>query len=242
MAAIFFYEKSRYPLVTNLRFAHSADVSEIKFGAIQFDCNKSKSTIMQSVKKILAAAMATAALLATLPAGAQTVQADTSGDEGFWQQTKNRISAIADHGSNELYLSGYAYHGRDTYTQEKLDELNEKTWGGGFGRTLRNASGNDESLYFMGISDSHEQPQLMAGYAYEWIWPVAGSGVEAGLGYTAMMMSRQDYFGGVPFPVALPVASLGVKGAKLMASYVPRLSKNKNNGDVLFMFMRVELP
>jgi hypothetical protein len=197
---------------------------------------------METIKKILAAAMAAPVLLAALPAGAQTAQPDATGDDGIWQQTKNRISAIADQGGNELYLSGYAHHGRGTYTKEKLDELNEKSWGGGFGRTLRNASGNDESLYFMGISDSHRKPQLMAGYAYEWVWPIAGSGVEGGLGYTAMMMSRQDYFGGFPFPVALPVASLGVKGAKLMASYVPRLSKNKNNGDVLFLFMRVELP
>jgi hypothetical protein len=191
---------------------------------------------MQISKKLISTAIAGAALFQALPAVAD------SDSDGLWQQTKDRLGAIVDQGKNAIYVSGYAYHGRDTYTREKIDELNEEAWGGGFGRTLRNASGNDESLYFMGISDSHRQPQLMAGYAYEWIWPIAGSSVEAGLGYTAMLMSRQDYFSGVPFPIALPVASIGVDGVKLMASYVPRLSKNKGNGDVLFMFMRFELP
>ena len=191
---------------------------------------------MQLTKKILSIVFGAAALLQAFPAAADT------NNDGLWQQTKDRFSAIANQGSNELYLSGYARHGRNTYTHEKLNELNEKSWGGGFGRTLRNASGNDESLYFMGISDSHKQPQLMAGYAYEWVYPIANTGVEAGLGYTAMMMSRQDYFNGVPFPIVLPLASLGVNGAKVMASYVPRISKNKGNGDVLFVFLRFELP
>jgi hypothetical protein len=189
------------------------------------------------LSKTLSAAMFGAAVLCTLPAAA----ADSGNDDSLWQQTKDRIGAIADNGSNAIYLSGWAHHGRDTYSRAQLDQLNEKSWGGGFGRTLRNAAGNDESLYAMAISDSHKKPQLMAGYAYEWIWPIADTGLEAGLGYTGMLMSRQDYFGGAPFPIALPLASIGAKGTKLMASYVPRLSKNKGNGDVLFMFLRVEL-
>jgi palmitoyl transferase len=191
---------------------------------------------MQLIQKFLSAAFAATVVLFAFPAAAHAEE------ESLWQQTKDRVNAIADQGSNELYVSGYAYHGRGTYTREKLDQLNEEAWGGGFGRTLRNASGNDESLYFMGISDSHKQPQFMGGYAYEWVWPIARTGVETGLGYTAMLMSRQDYLSGVPFPIVLPVASIGVKGAKLMASYVPRLSKNRGNGDVLFMFLRFELP
>ena len=41
--------------------------------------------------------------------------------------------------------------------------------------------------------------------------------------------------------IALPVVSLGVKGAKLMGSYVPRLSSNKGNGDVWLIFARFEV-
>jgi len=91
------------------------------------------------------------------------------------------------------------------------------------------------------LKDSHRHPQYMAGYAYEWVFPVTKGGLEVGVGGTAMLMSRQDYFGNVPFPVALPMASIGTQKAKLMFTYVPRLSKNKNNGDVLLIFGRIEM-
>ncbi|AMO93579.1 antimicrobial peptide resistance and lipid A acylation PagP family protein [Collimonas fungivorans] len=184
--------------------------------------------------------------MTALVAMAAPVQAQETPDTTGWfsktlTQTQDRLSNIANNGDMEVYLSGYAYHGRRTYTEEKLRELNEKAWGLGGGRTIRNADGNDESLYLFAIRDSHRKPQIMAGYAYEWIWNVPKTPVEVGAGYTAMLMSRQDYFGGFPFPIALPVVSLGVKGAKLMGSYVPRLSQNKGNGDVWLIFARFEV-
>ncbi|WP_211444422.1 hypothetical protein [Collimonas humicola] len=175
------------------------------------------------------------------PAHAQDTPDTTGWFSKTLTQTQDRLSNIANNGDMEVYLSGYAYHGRHTYTEEKIRELNEKAWGLGGGRTIRNADGNDESLYLFAIRDSHYKPQIMAGYAYEWIWNVPKTPVEVGAGYTAMLMSRQDYFGGVPFPIALPVLSLGVKGAKLMGSYVPRLSQNKGNGDVWLVFARFEV-
>nr|WP_156226224.1 hypothetical protein [Herbaspirillum chlorophenolicum] len=159
----------------------------------------------------------------------------------LWQSTKDHMSNIWDKGDDAIYLSGVAHHGRGTYTKDKLDELNEHAWGLGYGKTLRNEKGNDESLYGFVIKDSHRHPQYMAGYAYEWVFPVAHTGLELGLGGTAMLMSRQDYFGGVPFPVPLPLASIGTKKAKVMFAYVPRLSSNKNNGDVLLIFGRIEM-
>ncbi|HWZ48118.1 MAG TPA: hypothetical protein VNX00_07870 [Herbaspirillum sp.] len=189
---------------------------------------------MQVTKHLLSVAFTGAILLQTFPAAA------AGNDDGPWQAVKDRISTIANDGDDSIYLSGWAHHGRNTYSREKLDQLNEKSWGGGYGRTYRNASGNDESLYFMAISDSHKKLQLMSGYAYEWIYPIANTGLEAGVGYTAMLMSRQDYFSGAPFPIALPLASIGTRSTKLMMSYVPRLSQNKGNGDVLYMFLRVE--
>jgi hypothetical protein len=191
-------------------------------------------TIMHLTKSLLSTAFAGAILLQAFPAAA-----DETGDS-FWQDIKDRVSTVANDGTDAVYLSGWAHHGRDTYSLQQLNQLNEKSWGGGYGRTYRNASGNDESLFLMGISDSHKQPQFMGGYAYEWVYPIADTGLEAGLGYTAMLMSRQDYFNGVPFPIALPLASVGTKSTKLMASYVPRLSQNKGNGDVLFVFLRAE--
>ncbi|WDZ98481.1 hypothetical protein Herbaro_18380 [Herbaspirillum sp. WKF16] len=159
----------------------------------------------------------------------------------LWQATRNHASDIWNQGDDAVYLSGVAHHGRGTYTKEKLNELNEHAWGVGYGKTLRNGNGDDESLYGFVLKDSHRHPQYMAGYAYEYVVPVAHSGLELGLGGTAMLMSRQDYFGSVPFPIALPMASIGTRKGKIMFAYVPRLSKNKNNGDVLLIFGRIEM-
>ena len=179
----------------------------------------------------LAAAAPLALLSATATAGAWSTASE------WGNEAADQFRLIRDQGSTDLYLAGYARHGRNTYTKERLEELNEKAWGVGIGRRLRNARGNDEIIYALGISDSHFKPQLMAGYAHEWIYPMAGSALELGVGYTAMLMSRQDYFGGFPFPIALPLASIGTRDIKLRASYVPRLSQKKGNGDVLLLFV-----
>lgn len=152
----------------------------------------------------------------------------------------DRLEAIADRGTTDLYLSGYAHHGRSTYTRERLAELNEQAWGVGIGRRLRDDRGNDEMVYALGLSDSHRKPQLMAGYGREWIQPL-GAGLEAGGGFTAMLMSRADYFHGIPFPMVLPIVSVGSRDIKLRASYVPRLSQHKGNGDVLLVFFSMSL-
>jgi palmitoyl transferase len=41
--------------------------------------------------------------------------------------------------------------------------------------------------------------------------------------------------------VPLPLASIGTQKGKIMFAYVPRLSANKNNGDVLLIFGRIEM-
>lgn len=179
--------------------------------------------------------LAISAPLILLPAPAVAGPWSTVSDWGSAAADQFRL--IRDQGSTDLYLSGYARHGRNTYTKERLKEFNENAWGVGIGRRLRDARGNDDIIYALGISDSHYKPQLMAGYAHEWIYPMGASGLELGVGYTAMLMSRQDYFGGFPFPIALPVGSIGTRDIKLRASYVPRLSQNKGNGDVLLLFV-----
>jgi hypothetical protein len=156
-------------------------------------------------------------------------------------QFKDHVTAIGRDGEPELYVSGYAYHGRNTYTPERIAELNEKAWGLGYGKTIYNASGGEESVYFLAIDDSHGRPQPMLGYAYQWTWQLKQSAFVVGAGYTAMLMSRADYYGGIPFPVVLPVASLGTRKVRVMASYVPRLSQNKGNGDVLLIFFRIAI-
>ncbi|MDB5821854.1 MAG: crcA [Herminiimonas sp.] len=156
-------------------------------------------------------------------------------------QFQQHVISLGEQGDPELYLSGYAHHGRNTYTQERIAELNEKAWGVGYGKTAYNARGNEESVYLLVIDDSHGRPQPMLGYAYQWTWSLEKSALEVGAGYTAMLMSRADYYGGIPFPVVLPVASFGTRKYRLMASYVPRLSQNKGNGDVLLVFLRIAI-
>ena len=74
---------------------------------------------------------------------------------GLERGSGRAVQADSHQGSTELYLSSYARNGRSTYTGECLTELNEDAWGVGVGRRLRNAHGNDEVVYALGISDSH---------------------------------------------------------------------------------------
>jgi palmitoyl transferase len=213
-----------------------------------------KSTIRPSRKASRAAVLTGLTLSALVAAGdvcAQSVvaapvpagAADSAPAERSWvgqatDSARRTYARIRDEGNWDVYLSGYARHSRRTYTPERIHDFNEYAWGAGFGKTLRDERGNDQSVFGLAISDSHSDPQLMAGYIREWIWPVASTGLEAGIGYSAMLMSRQDIFGGFPFPAVLPVASIGTQRARLMAAYVTRLSTNKGNGDVLYLVGR----
>lgn len=164
-----------------------------------------------------------------------------TGEElGWWDSTKQTVGDITERGDWDLYLSGYAHHSRETYGERRVKKLNEKAWGAGFGKTLRNEKGNDETLYLMALRDSHRNLQVMGGYAYQWIYPLGQSGLEAGAGITGLLIHREDWFGGVPFPAVLPVASFGTRDIKLMATYVPKLSTRKGKGDVLLLFLKFE--
>lgn len=181
--------------------------------------------------------------LLTLMILANTLAFARQDESPHWLQiARQHAAAIVDDGNPDVYVSGYIHHGRNTYSEERISEFNEKNaWGLGFGKTLHNGGQADESLYVLGINDSHYKPQLMAGYAYMRVWPIAHSGIEVSAGGTVQLTSRSDYFGGFPFPVALPVAALGTRRAKLFFAYVPRLSGNKGNGDVLFVFGRIQM-
>lgn len=159
--------------------------------------------------------------------------------ENGYKEAEKAIENLYDNGRLSMILSGYAHHGRGTYTPEKIDEFNEKVWGFGVSKELRDEKDNEESISFVVIADSHYQPQITAGYAYQWMKPL-GQSWEVGIGYTAGLISRADILSGVPFPGVLPLASFGTRDVKLLASYIPRLS-GTGNGDVLFLALRVNL-
>ena len=117
------------------------------------------TSIIMNMKRLLQPALrslAAAAPMMLIPAPAQAGAWSTVSDWGG--EAAGQLRLIRDQGRTELYLSGYARHGRNTYARDKLDELNENAWGAGVGRRLRNARGNDDILYAMGISDSHCKP------------------------------------------------------------------------------------
>ncbi|RCS57118.1 hypothetical protein [Parvibium lacunae] len=157
---------------------------------------------------------------------------------GYWNKSKHFLGQIWDQGREEIFLSGYAYHDPGTYTDEKLKTLNNNAWGGGYGRTVVSERGNEHTVYAMAFLESHKKVQPMAGYAYQAIW---GDRIRFGAGASVLVTQRPDIFGGVPFPAAFPLFSIGTKKATLNLVPIPKLSnsKNANNGNVLFAFVRV---
>jgi lipid IVA palmitoyltransferase len=179
---------------------------------------------------------------------AQTDSAEPVEQPGWFKKaingTVNTFSNIYDNGRLSLLLSGYAYHGRKTYTSERISEFNEKAWGLGGSKVLRDEKDNEEALQLLVLSDSHKKPQINAVYSYQWMLPLGtsfGKSWEAGLGYTAGLFMRRDMFGGLPFPAALPLFSVGTRDTKIISTYIPRISANKGNGDVLYVVLRIGL-
>lgn len=169
------------------------------------------------------------ALAETTAAPSTTPAAQDSWVDSAWQRTKD----IWNEGNTEVYVPFLAYHMRFAYRQDLVDQYNEFPAGIGFGRGRYNARGNWEGLYAMGYADSHSQPTFMAGYGWIPTWNLGKSDVKVGVGLTGFLMSRQDYFGGIPFPGILPIASISYKDLSIQAAYVPG---GRNNGNVLFMW------
>jgi lipid IVA palmitoyltransferase len=134
-------------------------------------------------------------------------------------------------GKVELYVPFLAYHMPFAYSAEKRSEYNEYPGGGGIGLGRYNASGNFEATYAMAFLDSHSDMSYTVGYTWIPTWNAGKSEVKVGVGLTGFLMSRQDYFGGVPFPGLLPVASISYKQLSLQATYVPG---SQGSGNVLF--------
>lgn len=178
------------------------------------------------------------ALLLGVPAvRAEPVREETG--TGLWDRIVDTVSEVARDGQYDAYLSGYAYHSRKTYSAKKISGMNELAWGGGIGKTLRNERGNDESLFLSALKDSRSNIQWSAGYTYQWSFPLAEDGIEAGAGVTAAVIRRHDWYDGIPFPAILPMASIGSRSVKLNAVYMPRISVKKGKGDVVLLYLKL---
>lgn len=140
-------------------------------------------------------------------------------------------------GQDDLYLDGYAYHDPNTYTAQKRAQLNARAWGIGWGRHKLNADGSEDMVYAMVFSDSHWNAEPVVGYAHQWMW---GNDrlIGAGLGYTLAVTSRADIFNNIPFPIALPIASLRIGRVSIYGTFIPKVNDKLNNGNVAFFWLR----
>jgi lipid IVA palmitoyltransferase len=176
---------------------------------------------------------ALAGLLAAAAMGAQAFGCDDLW--GFIGRPCSKGAAAWDHGDNELILTGYAYHLRSTYTEEKLRELNERDWGAGWARSVTDADGDEHMLFLFAFHESHRKVEWNAGYAYTAFWG-SRDGLRAGLGYAAFIVQRPDIANGVPIPALLPLAAVAYGKATLIATFIPTVNNGVNNGSVLFVF------
>jgi lipid IVA palmitoyltransferase len=142
-----------------------------------------------------------------------------------------------DTGDDELLISGYAYHLRGSYTPEKIREFNEKAWGFGYGKTHEEANGDTHMLYWLAFRESHQKNEFHFGYAYNTYWGPR-TGLQASLGYTALIVQRGDIANGIPFPALLPMAGVKWNNTSLNMIFIPKISKNLNNGNVAYAFVR----
>lgn len=162
------------------------------------------------------------------------------GDVSDWaQSTWNAAVTTTKTGQDDLYFSGYTWHDPGTYTEAKRAVLNKHGWGIGWGRHLTNADGNEDMVYAMVFSDSHWNAEPVVGYAHQWMY-FNDSPVGFGLGYTLAVTSRADIFKNIPFPIALPIASLRFGKLSIYGTFIPKVNNKLNNGNVAFFFGRYE--
>lgn len=154
-----------------------------------------------------------------------------------WNAGVQEVKTVYQKGDNQLWVSGWAHHGRSSYSPEKLDTLNERALGLGWGKTIRQDN-THRGIFGLVMLDSHKDKQYQVGYTYEKAyyfnqdnknWYIAG-------GIAPAVVRRADMFKKMPFPAVFPLLSIGNKNAEMRMIYLPRLSNNLGNGDVLYVF------
>lgn len=156
------------------------------------------------------------------------------------QRIGNQFQKIWRQGNTDLYMTGYAWHNRYLYTQERLavGHYNENAWGGGLGKGLIDEDGDWQGLYAIAFLDSHKNVEPWGGYAFLKTAHLDNN-VSLGAGFTVALTMRPDIFHNIPFPAATPLVNISFKRLSLFAAYVPG---HQNIGNILFMFGKWTLP
>jgi palmitoyl transferase len=167
-----------------------------------------------------------------------TALSQSSGPCAHWpswfQSACSRLHQIWTEGSNDLYLTGYAWHNRYKYSPERVKKYNELAWGGGLGRGLYDEDGDWHGLYAFAFLDSHKNVEPIAGYAFLKTAHL-NENLSIGGGLSAFVTARPDIFHGIPFPGVLPWASITYERLTLCATYIPGA---KDAGNVLFLLAK----
>jgi palmitoyl transferase len=161
----------------------------------------------------------------------------------LWDWVNTACRRLADtytHGSNELIVSGYAWHLPWTWTAEARAQENPYAWGGGWARTTERDNGDTDTVFFLVFSDSHREPEFNLGYGWSTYWRARDS-IQPGLGYTLMIVQRPDIASGIPFPAILPLFSLRYQKFTLISTYIPTLNGGINHGSILYVFGKIAL-
>ena len=165
----------------------------------------------------------------------QTALAETLSTCDHWPSWFNpictRLHDTWTKGNNELYVSGYAWHNRYRYSQEKLNTYNEAAYGTGLGKSYYDDKGNWNGLFAFAFLDSHKYLEPVVGYAFLNIAHLTEK-THVGIGYTVLITQRPDILNGIPFPGILPWASVGYDKFSLSGTYIPG---GRNIGNVLYL-------
>lgn len=149
-----------------------------------------------------------------------------------------RAANVATHGSLDLYVMGYGYHFNRAEPESK-HPLNAKSYGGGIGKHWTDGNGNEDLLFSFVFLDSHDHVEPVVGYARQWFTPSVLGGLAIGGGFAAVITARSDVLHYTPVPVVLPVASLRLNKASLMATFFPRIG-NVATSSVVLVWARYE--
>lgn len=144
-----------------------------------------------------------------------------------------RLHQIWAEGDTELYVSGYAWHNRFTYSPKRIrtKKYNELAWGGGLGKGFFDEKGNWHGLYAFAFLDSHKNVEPVAGYAHLFTGALTKD-LKIGIGYSILITARPDILHNIPFPGVVPWAGVFFKKLSIKAAYIPGSSEN---GNVLYV-------
>ncbi|ADI29353.1 lipid IV(A) palmitoyltransferase PagP [Methylotenera versatilis] len=162
--------------------------------------------------------------------------AEESAKPSIWSRAQDSLSKTWQSQDYELYVPINTWHNRSYYTQEKIDEYNERPWGLGIGKYRFDEDGDWHALYAMAFEDSHDEIEPVAGYGFQKTWRPAED-VRLGLGYTVGVTMRGDMHY-IPIPIIAPLFSVDYKKLALQSTYI---FGGEGNGNILFTWVRWQL-